>query len=108
MTASFRVTANLAFLKPMRCLRRTPQRRDDPRRQLCIDEAHGHGFEGSFQPFAERGVITLAVRVLVPMLAIPFFILAGGLMMCGRFGEYLVTFATMLVGFAPGITRIFL
>ena len=33
-----------------------------------------------------------------PMLAIPFFILAGDLMMSGRFGEYLVTFAKMLVG----------
>ncbi|MGI9433962.1 MAG: TRAP transporter large permease [Geminicoccaceae bacterium] len=33
-----------------------------------------------------------------PMLAIPFFILAGDLMMSGRFGEYLVTFAKILVG----------
>ena len=33
-----------------------------------------------------------------PMLAIPFFILAGNLMMSGRFGEYLVGFAKMLVG----------
>ncbi len=33
-----------------------------------------------------------------PMLAIPFFILAGDLMMSGRFGEYLMDFTKMLVG----------
>lgn len=33
-----------------------------------------------------------------PMLAIPFFILAGSLMMSGRFGEHLVDFAKLLVG----------
>ncbi|ODC05494.1 hypothetical protein BFW38_14635 [Terasakiispira papahanaumokuakeensis] len=33
-----------------------------------------------------------------PMLAIPFFILAGSLMMSGRFGEHLVAFAQLLVG----------
>ncbi|KEA62269.1 TRAP-type C4-dicarboxylate transport system, large permease component [Marinobacterium lacunae] len=33
-----------------------------------------------------------------PMLAIPFFILAGSLMMSGRFGEHLVNFAKLLVG----------
>ncbi len=33
-----------------------------------------------------------------PMLAIPFFILAGNLMMAGRFGEYLVNVARLLVG----------
>lgn len=33
-----------------------------------------------------------------PMLAIPFFILAGNLMMSGRFGEYLVNIARLLVG----------
>jgi TRAP-type C4-dicarboxylate transport system permease large subunit len=37
-----------------------------------------------------------------PMLAIPFFILAGDLMMSGRFGEYLVTFSKMLVGGLKG------
>ena len=37
-----------------------------------------------------------------PMLAIPFFILAGDLMMSGRFGEYLVTFSKMLVGYMKG------
>ncbi len=37
-----------------------------------------------------------------PMLAIPFFILAGDLMMSGRFGEYLVTFSKMLVGAMKG------
>jgi len=33
-----------------------------------------------------------------PMLAIPFFILAGNLMMSGRFGDYLVGFAKLVVG----------
>ena len=33
-----------------------------------------------------------------PMLAIPFFILAGNLMMSGRFGEYLIGFAKLMVG----------
>ena len=33
-----------------------------------------------------------------PMLAIPFFILAGSLMMSGRFGEYLIHFAKLVVG----------
>lgn len=33
-----------------------------------------------------------------PMLAIPFFILAGNLMMSGRFGEYLIGFARLVVG----------
>lgn len=33
-----------------------------------------------------------------PMLAIPFFILAGSLMMQGRFGEYLVNIARLFVG----------
>lgn len=37
-----------------------------------------------------------------PMLAIPFFILAGDLMMSGRFGEYLVTFSKILVGWMKG------
>ncbi len=37
-----------------------------------------------------------------PMLAIPFFILAGDLMMSGRFGEYLMNFVRMLVGWMKG------
>ncbi|MDB6178458.1 TRAP transporter large permease [Paracoccus sp. Z330] len=37
-----------------------------------------------------------------PMLAIPFFILAGDIMMSGRFGEYLVNFSKMLVGWMKG------
>ena len=37
-----------------------------------------------------------------PMLAIPFFILAGDLMMSGRFGEYLMNFTRMLVGWMKG------
>ncbi|MEZ5847942.1 MAG: TRAP transporter large permease subunit [Geminicoccaceae bacterium] len=37
-----------------------------------------------------------------PMLAIPFFILAGSLMMSGRFGVYLVNIARLLVGRMKG------
>lgn len=37
-----------------------------------------------------------------PMLAVPFFILAGSLMMQGRFGEYLVNIARLLVGHMKG------
>jgi tripartite ATP-independent transporter DctM subunit len=37
-----------------------------------------------------------------PMLAIPYFILAGSLMMHGKFGEYLVNIARLLVGRFPG------
>lgn len=37
-----------------------------------------------------------------PMLAIPFFILAGSLMMSGRFGVYLVNIARLLVGNMKG------
>ena len=33
-----------------------------------------------------------------PMLAIPFFILAGSLMMSGKFGDHLVNIAKLLVG----------
>ncbi|MEZ5653994.1 MAG: TRAP transporter large permease subunit [Burkholderiaceae bacterium] len=42
-----------------------------------------------------------------PMLAIPFFILAGNLMMTGRFGEHLVRFAKLLVGrFRGGMAQV--
>lgn len=37
-----------------------------------------------------------------PMLAIPFFILAGNLMMSGKFGTYLVNIARLLVGHFKG------
>ncbi len=37
-----------------------------------------------------------------PMLAIPFFILAGDLMMSGRFGEFLINFSKILVGRLKG------
>lgn len=37
-----------------------------------------------------------------PMLAIPFFILAGNLMMSGRFGVYLINIARLLVGHMKG------
>lgn len=42
-----------------------------------------------------------------PMLAVPFFILAGSLMMQGRFGEYLVNIARLLVGnFKGGLGQV--
>jgi tripartite ATP-independent transporter DctM subunit len=42
-----------------------------------------------------------------PMLAIPFFILAGSLMMSGRFGKHLVNFAKLMVGrFAGGMGHV--
>jgi tripartite ATP-independent transporter DctM subunit len=37
-----------------------------------------------------------------PMLAIPFFILAGNLMMSGRFGVYLINIARLMVGHMKG------
>lgn len=42
-----------------------------------------------------------------PMLAIPFFIMAGSLMMSGRFGVYLVNIARLLVGrFRGGLGQV--
>lgn len=42
-----------------------------------------------------------------PMLAIPFFILAGNLMMSGRFGVYLVNIARLIVGnFKGGLGQV--
>ncbi|WP_128253765.1 TRAP transporter large permease [Falsirhodobacter deserti] len=42
-----------------------------------------------------------------PMLAIPYFILAGSLMMHGKFGEYLVNIARLLVGrFKGGLGQV--
>ena len=42
-----------------------------------------------------------------PMLAIPFFILAGSLMMSGKFGVYLVNIARLLVGnFKGGLGQV--
>lgn len=42
-----------------------------------------------------------------PMLAIPFFILAGSLMMSGKFGEHLVNFAKLMVGrFRGGMAHV--
>lgn len=42
-----------------------------------------------------------------PMLAIPFFILAGNLMMSGRFGDYLVNVARLMVGnFRGGLGQV--
>ena len=37
-----------------------------------------------------------------PMIAIPFFILTGDLMMAGRFGEYLIKFSRLIVGRLKG------
>ncbi|MCW2308971.1 TRAP transporter large permease [Rhodobium gokarnense] len=37
-----------------------------------------------------------------PMIAIPFFILAGDLMMSGRFGDYLIKFSKLVVGHLKG------
>ena len=37
-----------------------------------------------------------------PMIAIPFFIRAGDLMMSGRFGEYLIKFSKLVVGHLKG------
>jgi tripartite ATP-independent transporter DctM subunit len=52
---------------------------------------------------ADRPMAVIAQRLYTPtqsfpMLAIPFFILAGNLMMSGRFGVYLVNIARLLVG----------
>ena len=42
-----------------------------------------------------------------PMLAVPYFILAGSLMMHGKFGEYLVNIARLLVGrFKGGLGQV--
>lgn len=42
-----------------------------------------------------------------PMLAVPYFILAGSLMMNGKFGEYLVNIARLLVGrFKGGLGQV--
>jgi TRAP-type transport system large permease protein len=53
--------------------------------------------------FADRPLAVIAQRLYTPtqsfpMLAIPFFILAGSLMMSGRFGVYLVNIARLIVG----------
>lgn len=56
---------------------------------------------------ADRPMAVLAQRLYTPtqsfpMLAIPFFILAGSLMMSGKFGVYLVNIARLLVGHLKG------
>ena len=59
-----------------------------------------------------RPLAVLAQRLYTPtqsfpMLAIPFFILAGNLMMSGRFGDYLVSVARLLVGnFKGGLGQV--
>ncbi|AGI74142.1 TRAP transporter DctM subunit [Octadecabacter arcticus 238] len=53
--------------------------------------------------FLYEGILNLyRPTASFPMLAIPFFILAGDLMMSGRFGEYLMTFSRTLVGHMKG------
>ena len=52
---------------------------------------------------ADRPIQVVAQRLYnptqsFPMLAIPFFILAGNLMMSGRFGSHLIGFARLMVG----------
>ena len=52
---------------------------------------------------ADRPIQVVAQRLYnptqsFPMLAIPFFILAGNLMMSGRFGAHLIGFARLMVG----------
>lgn len=62
--------------------------------------------------FADRPLAVIAQRLYsptqsFPMLAIPFFILAGSLMMSGRFGIYLVNIARLLVGnFKGGLGQV--
>lgn len=59
-----------------------------------------------------RPLTVLAQRLYTPtqsfpMLAIPFFMLAGNLMMSGTFGRYLVDFAKLLVGrFKGGLGQV--
>ena len=61
---------------------------------------------------ADRPMAVIAQRLYsptqsFPMLAIPFFILAGNLMMSGRFGVYLVNIARLLVGnFKGGLGQV--
>ncbi|WP_108445693.1 TRAP transporter large permease [Halomonas denitrificans] len=61
------------------------------------------GASGIALMFEGQSLAVIAQRLYTPtqsfpMLAIPFFILAGSLMMSGRFGEHLVNFAKLLVG----------
>jgi tripartite ATP-independent transporter DctM subunit len=60
----------------------------------------------------ERPLAMIAQRLYTPsqafpMLAIPFFILAGSLMMHGKFGEYLINIARLIVGrFRGGLGQV--
>ncbi len=68
---------------------------------------------GAAVMFLGTGPIVVAVLKLFqptqsfPLLAIPFFILSGGLMMSGRLGQMLVNFAAALVGrFQGGLAQV--
>lgn len=68
---------------------------------------------GSSVMFVGSGPVVVAVLKLFqptqsfPLLAIPFFILSGGLMMSGRLGQMLVDFAASLVGrFRGGLGQV--
>ncbi len=59
------------------------------------------------KPMAVMAQRLYATTQSFPMLAIPFFILAGNLMMSGRFGVYLVNIARLLVGnFKGGLGQV--
>ena len=61
------------------------------------------GASGVVLMIADKPLAVIAQRLYTPtqsfpMLAIPFFILAGSLMMSGQFGQHLVNFAKLMVG----------
>lgn len=61
------------------------------------------GASGAVLLIAGKPLAVIAQRLYTPtqsfpMLAIPFFILAGSLMMSGQFGEHLINFAKLMVG----------
>lgn len=75
---------------------------------LAVPVAHAMMGGVAFALWLEgRPMAVVAQRLFTPtqsfpMLAVPFFILAGSLMMQGRFGEYLVNIARLLVGNMKG------
>ena len=75
---------------------------------IAVPVAHAMlGGVGAALWLADRPMAVLAQRLYTPtqsfpMLAIPFFILAGSLMMSGKFGVYLVNIARLLVGHFKG------
>ena len=75
---------------------------------IAVPVAHAMlGGVGAALWLADRPMAVLAQRLYTPtqsfpMLAIPFFILAGSLMMSGKFGVYLINIARLLVGHFKG------